>query len=136
MAKTLDPIIQTERRLALLRQIRGLLTDDPSSESVLRDALNLWTAKPETDGKAVVSRPSKSAHGTLFDRTVQLFRERGNPWMTSTEIREQTGNKSRGSIGVMLYKTNEDAFEVRDHPGNRKQKQWRLRETKGGEHDG
>lgn len=132
MAKTVDPIIQTERRLALLRQIRELLADDPSSESVLRDALSAWASKPESNGKVHVSRQSAVRSGTLFERTVQLFRERGNPWMTSTEIREQTRTSSRGSIGVMLYKTNATAFEVRDHPGNSKQKQWRIRESKGG----
>lgn len=136
MKTPVDPIIQDyKRRLDVLRQLRNLLAADPSLESVLREALGASADTPINKGKTRTPRRSNKDRGTLFERTVQLFRERGNPWMTSTEIREQTGNKSRGSIGVMLYKTNEDAFERRNHPGNRKQKQWRLREAKGVKHD-
>ena len=132
MALKLDPIIQTERRLSLLRQIREQVVDDPSLASVLHDALDVWTKKAENNGKPSTLRQSTGTSGTLFERTARLFREHGNPWWTSTEIREKTGTKSRGTIGVLLYKLNADAFEVRDHPGNKKQKQWRLRDPKGG----
>jgi hypothetical protein len=50
--------------------------------------------------------------------------------MTSREILERTGTKSRGSVGVMLYKTNAADFEVRDHPNSGKLKQWRFHNLK------
>lgn len=85
-----------------------------------------------TNGAPVVSAPYKSsgtgkASGTNFERVAALFAARDNDWLPAPEVAAQTGI-NRGVVANLLYKTNKNDFESKDHPRIPNRKLWRLKQ--------
>lgn len=134
MQTNLSKLVErTRKRLSLLEELQAQFDVDPAFGRILRRTLsqNNGADDNEQSSDRPKHRSPQTQRGvTLFQRTVATFKSNGNAWMTPKQIMEAVGAKSRGAIGVMLYKANAGSFESRDHPAGGRARQWRM---KGGE---
>mgnify|MGYP001584416725 FL=1 len=120
MLNPLNPLIERlERNTQILRDFSKLLDADPTLVPLLREALG-------AHGNGHIDRNRTTTGRTLFDRIEGIFRDNGNAWTTTTELRSAL-KCTRGAISSVLYQTHQERFDVRSKPGSKKFKQFRLK---------
>ncbi|MEM0913514.1 MAG: hypothetical protein AAGK09_02780 [Planctomycetota bacterium] len=120
---------KVHRFLGLLSDVMAFADADPAGARYL---VQLVTER--LDDESACQPPAGSSHPdpdlfemTHAERLIHHFVMNDNPWLSVTEIREQT-KIERGAIAQVLYTTEREKFERKPHPRHARMKCWRLRE--------
>jgi|GEM_PF-5543950 len=109
-----DLIASYEKRLSMLRQLKGLISSDPELAAEVIQSFG---------GNGTSSTSPKNGQ---FERMVQLMQD--GRWLTLVEIADGIGAK-KTSLAPFFYRdATKNRFESRKHPDNTRMFQWRLRQ--------
>jgi len=121
----IDGLIELyEKRLSTLRELKALVSDDPTLAAEVVGALSA--------GSSPRSRGLGSGKVTQFSKLMEYLND--GQWRTLPEMADAVG-AGKASLAPYLYR-HDDLFESQRHPSKPRMMQWRMKgkaTTKDGE---